>query len=83
MGWLQVVSNRLKFPPVRRIRWFNLALLATTSALALYGMLYVPRDCRTLMFAVAYYVFSMLGPFLLKLRYIIFTQYLTHPTSQE
>jgi hypothetical protein len=50
-----------KFPPVRRIRWFNLLLLVITSLLAGYGLLFVTLDRKTVIFSVIYYIFSMLG----------------------
>ncbi|KAJ7267429.1 delta 9-fatty acid desaturase protein [Mycena rebaudengoi] len=50
-----------KFPTIERIRWFNVSVLVVTPLIALYGLLFVPLDRRTIAFALAYYLFSMLG----------------------
>jgi stearoyl-CoA desaturase (delta-9 desaturase) len=50
-----------KFPPIEGIRWFNVSVLVITPLIALYGLLFVPFDRRTVTFAFAYYVFSMIG----------------------
>ncbi|KAJ7705420.1 delta 9-fatty acid desaturase protein [Mycena rosella] len=50
-----------KFPPIEGIRWFNVCILVGTPLIALYGLLFVPFDRRTLVFAFAYYLFSMIG----------------------
>jgi stearoyl-CoA desaturase (delta-9 desaturase) len=44
--------------PVQR---FNLTILVVTPALAVYGLLYVVPNMKTVIFAVLYYLFSMLG----------------------
>jgi len=46
---------------IRRIRWFNLAVLTITPAIAAYGAWVVKTQRDTVAFAIAYYVFSMLG----------------------
>ncbi|KAJ7489365.1 delta 9-fatty acid desaturase protein [Mycena latifolia] len=50
-----------KFPPIEGVRWFNVSILVGTPLIALYGLLFVPFDRRTIMFAFAYYLFSMIG----------------------
>lgn len=50
-----------KFPPITGIRWFNLAILTITPAVAWYGLLYVQCCRRTLIFSGMYYLFSMFG----------------------
>ncbi|KAJ6598464.1 delta 9-fatty acid desaturase protein [Mycena vulgaris] len=50
-----------RFPPIEGVRWFNVSVLVVTPLIALYGLLFVPLDRRTIMFAAAYYVFSMIG----------------------
>ena len=50
-----------KFPSVTRVRWFNLSILTITPVLAIYGLLTVLPDSRTSVFAILYYIFSMLG----------------------
>ncbi|PFH47568.1 hypothetical protein AMATHDRAFT_6624 [Amanita thiersii Skay4041] len=49
------------FPTIKGVRWFNLAVLTITPAIAIYGLLYVPPRRETIIFAVAYYLFTMLG----------------------
>ena len=46
---------------IQRIRWFNLAVLTITPAIAAYGVCVVKAQRDTVAFAIAYYVFSMLG----------------------
>jgi len=48
---------------IRRIRWFNLAVLTITPAIAAYGICVVKAQRDTVAFAIAYYVFSMLGEY--------------------
>lgn len=54
-------SCKSKVPAITGVRWFNLAILTVTPAIAAYGLVFVPRLRGTIMFAVLYYVFSMLG----------------------
>ena len=49
------------FPPIKRIRWFNLVILLITPALGLYGLLTIPLYSKTLAFSVLCYIISMLG----------------------
>ncbi|KAJ7750425.1 delta 9-fatty acid desaturase protein [Mycena maculata] len=49
------------FPPIEGIRWFNVSVLVCTPLIALCGLFFVPLDRRTVLFAIAYYLFSMLG----------------------
>ncbi|KAG6331140.1 hypothetical protein ID866_7948 [Astraeus odoratus] len=49
------------FPAITGIRWFNLAILVITPALALYGLLRVPILPKTAISAVCYYIYTMLG----------------------
>ncbi|KAH9905069.1 uncharacterized protein BXZ73DRAFT_94856 [Epithele typhae] len=46
---------------LRRVRWFNLAILTITPALGVYGAAHTPLRAPTLVWAAAYYVISMLG----------------------
>lgn len=50
-----------QFPPAVRIKWFNLIALVVTPALALYGVMFVPFQTKTLVLSAFYYVYSMLG----------------------
>lgn len=50
-----------KLPAITGVRWFNLAILTVTPAIAVYGLVLAPRLRGTVTFAVLYYVFSMLG----------------------
>jgi stearoyl-CoA desaturase (delta-9 desaturase) len=50
-----------KFPETNGIRWFNVAVLTLTPAVACYGLLRAPCYRETVTFSVGYYVFSMLG----------------------
>ncbi|KAF7369083.1 Acyl-CoA desaturase [Mycena venus] len=50
-----------KFPPIEGVRWFNVAVLVLTPLAAIYGLVFVPLDRRTVIFACAYYLFSMIG----------------------
>ena len=50
-----------KFPSVTRVRWFNLSILTITPILAIYGLLTVLPNPKTSVFAILYYIFSMLG----------------------
>jgi hypothetical protein len=49
------------FPVIEQVRWFNLSALAVTHLAALYGLFFVPLDRRTLIFAIAYYFFTIFG----------------------
>jgi hypothetical protein len=49
------------FPPTKGIRWFNLTVLTLTPLVAFYGLWTVKVRRDTGFFAIAYYVFSMLG----------------------
>jgi stearoyl-CoA desaturase (delta-9 desaturase) len=49
------------FPPTNGIRWFNVGVLTLTPLLAVYGLWTVKIQRDTGFFAVAYYIFSMLG----------------------
>ncbi|RDB26731.1 Acyl-CoA desaturase [Hypsizygus marmoreus] len=49
------------FPVITGVRWFNILVLTGTPAIAGYGIWSIPRSRETIIFAVAYYVFSMLG----------------------
>ncbi len=49
------------FPPTKGFRWFNLAVLTVTPLVAVYGLIFVRVRRETLLFSMAYYVFSMLG----------------------
>ena len=50
-----------KFPATNGIRWFNVAVFAITTLIAVYGLLTVKLRRDTVFFSVAYYIFSMLG----------------------
>lgn len=50
-----------KFPETNGIRWFNVAVLTLTPAVAYYGLLRAPCYRETVTFSVGYYLFSMLG----------------------
>lgn len=49
------------FPFIQGVRWFNVAVLTVTPSIAVWGLLHVPFQARTLLFAAAYYIYSMLG----------------------
>lgn len=49
------------FPAIKRVRWFNVSVLVITPAIAVYGLFCVQPQYKTLLFAVLYYIFSMLG----------------------
>ncbi|TEB25093.1 delta 9-fatty acid desaturase protein [Coprinellus micaceus] len=49
------------FPPTDGFRWFNIFILTSTPAVAVYGLFNAPYNQRTFCFAAAYYVFTMLG----------------------
>ncbi|KIY52154.1 delta 9-fatty acid desaturase protein [Fistulina hepatica ATCC 64428] len=49
------------FPAVVGFRWFNICVLVATPLIALYGLTAISRQRETVFFAIAYYVFSMLG----------------------
>ena len=46
---------------LRRVRWFNLAILTVTPAVGLYGTRTTALQTQTLLWSIAYYVISMLG----------------------
>lgn len=48
----------------REIRWFNLSVIVITPLVALYGALTTHLETRTFWFCVFYYVFNMIGGFL-------------------
>ena len=50
-----------KFPATNGVRWFNVAIFTITTLIAVYGLLTVRIRRETAFFAVAYYIFSMLG----------------------
>jgi hypothetical protein len=50
-----------KFPATSGIRWFNLAVFTLTTIIAIYGLFTVRLRRDTALFAMAYYIFSMLG----------------------
>jgi stearoyl-CoA desaturase (delta-9 desaturase) len=54
-------SLTAKFPSITGVRWFNLAILLVTPALAVYGFTRVDLLFKTLVFAMAYYWFTVLG----------------------
>ncbi|KAJ7621244.1 delta 9-fatty acid desaturase protein [Roridomyces roridus] len=56
-----MANASLNFPPIEGVRWFNVAVLTLTPLTALYGILVIPFDRRTILFAIAYYLFSMIG----------------------
>jgi hypothetical protein len=49
------------FPPTVRVKWLNLNALILTHIFAIYAVFFVPRETKTMIFALFYYVFSMLG----------------------
>ncbi|KAJ7319070.1 delta 9-fatty acid desaturase protein [Mycena olivaceomarginata] len=50
-----------KFPPIEGVRWFNVAVLVLTPLIAICGLVLVPLERKTVIFACAYYLFSMIG----------------------
>lgn len=52
---------RKGFPVIKGVRWFNVAVLTITPAIALYGILYASARRETVLFSAAYYIFTMLG----------------------
>jgi hypothetical protein len=59
---LQQLQNRdIKLSAFMAIRWFSLMVLTINPALSLYGLLHAPFNNKTVAFAWAYYVFSMIG----------------------
>ncbi|KAF9562088.1 delta 9-fatty acid desaturase protein [Agrocybe pediades] len=50
-----------KFPECTGVRWFNLMVLTITPSIAAYGFWKLELKRPTVLFAIAYYVFSMLG----------------------
>ncbi|KAJ7678161.1 delta 9-fatty acid desaturase protein [Mycena polygramma] len=55
------MATEHKFPPIEGVRWFNVAVLVLTPLISICGLFLVPLDRRTVIFACAYYVFSMIG----------------------
>lgn len=53
--------RKRKFPTVTGVRWFNVAVLTITPAIAIYGLCCVPSRCETAVFAVMYFLFTMFG----------------------
>ena len=49
------------FPPTKGIRCFNVAVFALTPLVATYGLITIEFRRETCIFAMGYYVFSMLG----------------------
>jgi stearoyl-CoA desaturase (delta-9 desaturase) len=49
------------FPPNKGFRWFNIAVLTVTPMVAIYGLIFVRVRRETVLFSMAYYLFSMLG----------------------
>ncbi|KAI4524963.1 hypothetical protein K525DRAFT_192776 [Schizophyllum commune Loenen D] len=61
MPYIPAASSLLAgFPPIKGVRWFNVLVLVTTPAAALYGLCCTTLHSWTAAFAAAYYVFSML-----------------------
>ncbi|KAJ6590073.1 delta 9-fatty acid desaturase protein [Mycena vulgaris] len=59
---MTVASQRHKgFPAIEGVRWFNLAVLVFTPLVALCGVFFIRLDGRTLIFAIAYYFFTVFG----------------------
>ena len=56
--WINLTQN---FPPIKGVRWFNLSVLVITPAIAVYGLFFLTCHLETMLFAMVYYVFSMLG----------------------
>jgi len=52
---------RKGFPAMKGVRWFNVAVLTITPAIALYGILHASVRRETILFSAAYYIFTMLG----------------------
>lgn len=44
-----------------RVRWFNLAILTVTPGIWIYGTRTTPLRTETLLWSMAYYVFTMIG----------------------
>lgn len=49
------------FPPIVGVRWFNVFVLTIIPMIAGYGLLVTPFRRATFVYAMLYYVFSMLG----------------------
>jgi Fatty-acid desaturase len=64
--WASFAQN---FPEIKGVRWFNVSVLVITPAIAGYGLLFLPLRSDTMFFAMAYYVFSMLGKIHTSLRF--------------
>jgi stearoyl-CoA desaturase (delta-9 desaturase) len=58
---MMVLGCTRHFPVVKGIRWFNLSVLLVTPTVAIYGVLFVPHEPKTLIFSLVYYTYSMLG----------------------
>jgi hypothetical protein len=57
----QMATELHKFPPIEGVRWFNVAVLVLTPLIAICGLVLVPLERKTVIFACAYYLFSMIG----------------------
>jgi len=51
----------LNLPPMTGVRWVNVLTLTITPTIAAWGLFFAPLVFKTVVFAVVYYVFSMLG----------------------
>lgn len=50
------------FPPIKGVRWFNVAVLLVTPVLGAYGLMFGrPYQPKTMAFALMYYLFSVIG----------------------
>lgn len=49
---------------LRRVRWFNLAILTVSPGIWIYGSRTTPLRTETLLWSIAYYVFTMIGAYL-------------------
>lgn len=47
-----------------RVRWFNIAILTVTPGVWIYGTRTTPLRAETLLWSMAYYVFTMIGAYL-------------------
>lgn len=46
-----------------RVRWFNVAILTVTPSIWIYGTRTTPLRTETLLWSMAYYVFTMIGAY--------------------
>jgi stearoyl-CoA desaturase (Delta-9 desaturase) len=49
------------FPHILGIRWFNLSVLVISPTIALYGLLVVPFQLKTMLASLLYYAIAILG----------------------